>query len=667
MHRTQKTQLVPYIQGLRGVAIIAVVLAHAGFEFFEAGFIGVDIFFVLSGYLITGLLVREIDKTGSIDFLGFYARRLKRLFPALALMILVVSAFLLTFMSPLYQAEQHGAALSAIAWVSNLYFAFSSSNYFSPNQEENVFLHTWSLGVEEQFYLFWPFWVMFAIGGFWAGKEGNRSKRRLFIVLVLTAIFGFCFSAVVTFLHPEWGFYLPISRVWQFAAGGVAFVGVANGQRYFPHEMRAQKRLLLSSVAWCGFFLLICSFGVIDQSKTYPGWWALFPTLGSAFLLFSLALLKSHPIDCWLRYRPVQFVGDISYSLYLWHWPVLVIGKLIFPGGGAAYLLALLLLAGLLALASHFLVENPIRYHERLSSKNREVLAGSTVFLLAFLTLGGVWGVVISEWRDSGTIVEFEKSLGDLPKIYAMECDPPVQSDEVEVCSFGTQQAEKTAVLLGDSVAAQWFPTFESIFTDAGWRFLVITKSACPMVDQNHVYYRIKREYTECASWRRKALKYLKGVSPDLVLTSSSRTYPFSKDDWRDAGGRIQQELSETSTNLVVIAPTPLLGSSGPRCLARYSALSEAFANDCSVSLSSQNPIDEVLKDSIEDIPNAYFMDFNSVICPNGLCKPLQGTNIVYRDHLHLTASYARFLQTEARQFLSSLAIEGLSDVIRTQ
>jgi len=265
----------PDIEGLRAVAILLVVAAHAGVPWLAGGFIGVDVFFVLSGYLITRLLADELTRTGSLQFARFYARRFRRLLPALLLM-LCVTAVLGAQLAPVsQQGWQADAAAAAALWGSNLLFAFSRLDYFGSDASGNLFLHTWSLGVEEQFYLAWPLLLVVGYGA-WR-KSGPPSRLNLIQLLWLLAAISFAACVFITSIEPRQAFYLMPMRAWQFALGGLASLYFID--RTFADDGRPAASVHL--LGWIGLALIIGSALALDSHTTYPGAWALLPTLGS--------------------------------------------------------------------------------------------------------------------------------------------------------------------------------------------------------------------------------------------------------------------------------------------------------------------------------------------------------------------------------------------------
>ena len=302
----------PDIEGLRAVAILLVVAAHAGVPWLAGGFVGVDVFFVLSGYLITGLLVQEMRATGGVRLLDFYARRLRRLLPALLVMVVGTAGAAAVLLAPLEQPAQARVASAAALWLSNLHFVFSQLDYFGPAAGSNLFLHTWSLGVEEQFYLVWPLLVLF-LAGSWRWQAVRQDWSRL-LRGMLGAV-GICLvlSVFLTFTRPEQGFYLMPSRAWQFALGAVTVLAVA------PPDAAAQRPAWLHrfcsapqgrALGWIGLALVVGAGLLLDTQDAYPGMWAVLPSLGTALLLAAVSCLSGVRAS-----ESAPPVGKITFSL----------------------------------------------------------------------------------------------------------------------------------------------------------------------------------------------------------------------------------------------------------------------------------------------------------------------------------------------------------------
>lgn len=642
------------IEGLRAVAILLVVAAHANISWLAGGFIGVDVFFVLSGYLITGLLVREVEATGELRFAAFYARRFRRLLPGLLAMLIGTCALAYLLVAPADQPSQATAAASAAAWISNFHFAFSSQGYFSPGAEKNLFLHTWSLGVEEQFYLVWPVLLVLGLGA-WTGASRAASPVRLKITLSLVLLLSFLASLWWTRSDPDLAFYMMPSRAWQFAMGALVWLYCGTPlDRLQPIPTRQRGAQVILGLAthpklgWIGLACIILAALLLDAEVQYPGAWALLPSIGTAMILASGARIPQAGVGAVLSLGPMQALGRLSYSWYLWHWPVLLLGATVISVESAPNRLALVLLSLAMAALSYRFVETPLRHNQRLIIRPRIAVFGS----LAIIILAGAGAI---RWHNSAfdrmsdpEQARYLQARTDAPVIYGMGCDEWYQTADVRICEFGPKDAMHTAVAIGDSIGLQWFPAFSEVFDKPGWRLLVITKSACPMVDEPIFYPRIGREYTECAEWRKNALQQVATLNPDIVMLGSTFTYDYTPRQWREGTARVLQSISEAARRVVILRSTPTLPFDGPSCAAPRSSLYSALigTEHCS-ALADNARSDNVYRALIaaaDGFSNVRVIDMTDAVCPDGVCHAELNDAIVFRDTQHLSATFAKEL-----------------------
>ncbi|HTY34208.1 MAG TPA: acyltransferase, partial [Mycobacterium sp.] len=352
------------IEGLRAVAVLAVVLFHADMPGAGGGFVGVDVFFVISGFLITGLLWREASSAGTVRLRRFYGARARRLLPASAavgVVTLIASALLLP---PLLARSAIGDGIASALYVSNYWFIIRGANYFASHVPPSPFQHYWSLGVEEQFYLVWPALI---IGTAWLIRLARRrtraqatsSQRPYLVVLALVAVVSFALSFAATYVVAAAAFYSLPTRAWQLAVGGL--VALTAGQwRRLPTRAAA-----LTGWAGLGVVLLACT--QLSATTLYPGVAALLPTLGTALVIGAGCAIPAQGCGRVLGLSPMRAIGRISYSWYLWHWPVLVLAPALLghPLGLAARLAAALISGGLAVLTLRVL-ENPLRFAPRI-------------------------------------------------------------------------------------------------------------------------------------------------------------------------------------------------------------------------------------------------------------------------------------------------------------
>lgn len=652
------------IEGLRAIAILLVIAAHAGVPWLGGGFVGVDVFFVLSGYLITALLVQEAQRDGRIGFAGFYARRLRRLLPALLFMVVVVSLLAAVLLAPNEQIPDTVGAASATFWASNLYFAFSHLDYFGPDAGSNLFLHTWSLGVEEQFYLVWPGLIAILLLG--SGRKLRMNPQRLKVAMSVIAALSLVACVMWTYSSQRFAFYLMPARAWEFALGALTLLqfGMPAVHTSQAHPCPGQRILRVAGVVGIG--CILAAAVLFNSRQPFPGIRALLPAIGAALILAAGARDQGGA-SRWLACRPLQALGHVSYSWYLWHWPALLMAGALAAQATAnpVYRLIAVGLSLLAATFSYFVVESPIRRNRILIARpGRAILAA-----LALMILGNAlclrWWHSALEWANAPQQRKFLQAHVDAPLIYAMGCDDWFHSSEVRICAFGPKHAAHSVVLMGDSIAGQWFPAVAKAFDRPDWRLLVITKSSCPMVDRPYFYARIGREYTECGIWRANALRHIAAIKPDVVIMSSFSTLALNKAQWTNGTSDVLRKISPDVGHIFLLRATPRLPFNGPDCLAsrqwRPSLLD--FSNGCTSLAHSQAnaEIYSWLNQAASGFGNVTTLDMNGLVCPNRICAAERDHKVVFRDNEHMTASFARSLSGDLAQKMDALTEAGLA------
>jgi peptidoglycan/LPS O-acetylase OafA/YrhL len=617
------------IEGMRAVAILLVISAHFAIPGFSAGFIGVDIFFVLSGFLITGILVREYQQEGRINLVRFYANRFRRLFPALATM-LIISCVAASWILPDTQNLLHSkAAAMAAVWLSNIHFTFADVDYFAAESSTNLFVHTWSLGVEEQFYLLWPLLILVAMA-----LPAVRGKPSLPIWLVLLAVFIASLIACILLSSTQtvFAFYMMPTRAWQFAAGGAAWLLSQN----MP-ATTAGARLggIIASL------LLAAAMLCISSTSTYPGLLALLPTLATCALLWA-GSASNAPNQALLSMPFMQWVGRLSYAWYLWHWPVLILGEHLLPvRGDFTNTLGAITLSLLLALITHHVIENPIRF-----GKTREVKPSwqiSTALALMILLNSQMlrWYTETGEQFSKNQPNQYTQAKSDLPFFYNDGCDDWYRSDELKPCFYGSAGATKTVVLLGDSIGVQWFPALTQMYHSSEWTLIVLTKSGCSIVDEPFFHPRLNREFTECGSWRNKAIEWIIQQKPDTVfMGNSAATHRFTDEQLVNGTRRILGRLSPAAEILYLIEANPVLKFNGPDCLIKHHKTSPEKCTADRANEVEHLHIASLLKSITTNYENVHWLETASFVCPTGQCSAEKDELVIYRDHAHLTAKF---------------------------
>lgn len=633
------------IEGLRAIAILLVVACHAKVRWLAGGFVGVDVFYVLSGYLITGLLVQEISTTGGLRFATFYGRRLRRLLPSLLLMLTIICVSAWVLLPPAELPTQIATAGSAALWLSNFRFAFSNLGYFDPSAETNLFLHTWSLGVEEQFYLVWPLLMVLAMGA-WKGAKRLPDPARLKWLFGGIFLASFTLSWYWTHASPHLAFYMMPARAWQFALGALVFLLVGSPSLTPSHTII--HPVWLRRASWLGLAMILLAALLIDGNTPYPGTWALVPSFGAALVLAARGQTVHEGTGRVLALRPMQAIGRISYGWYLWHWPLLLLGATLLDTRHGWSRLLLVVLSLLIAAVSYRWFETPIRHSRRLLAKPRMAVAVAVALMILVASLTQQWHVVAQQRARHAEQSPFEAARKDVPVIYSMGCDEYYHSARVLICSFGEPHAAHTAVAFGDSIDLQWFPAFRQIFDKPGWRLLVITKSACPMVDKPYFLTEIGREYIECSQWRNDALKTITTLHPDAVILGSTFTYRFTKDQWISGTSSVLRKLAGSARRIYLMRSTPMLPFDGPSCLAPRSRIYEMLTGTsrCAGNADTEqwNLVYQWLRAAAAPFHNVQLIDMTDSVCPGGVCHAELNGRVVFRDKKHLTASFVQSL-----------------------
>ena len=642
------------IQSLRALAVALVVAAHAKVPWLSGGYVGVDVFFVLSGYLISGLILREIEISGSFDPWRFYARRLKRLLPAMLLVTLVTGGIAWITISPQQQLDTSAAGQAAALWLSNFYFATRAINYFSSGIQGNLFLHTWSLSVEEQFYLAWP-WLLLFLYGHWKWQGATVSYMRLASGLGMLALLSLLLAIYWAYESVENGFYLMPGMAWEFAIGAlVLLLRQRSESGRIAWLERWRGRSILNSVGWLSILFAAVAY---NDNLRYPGVWALLPCIGAALALLDAPKRQPNSVMSRLLLRQpiLQFLGNISYSLYLWHWPVLNLGNQVF-GTSLAIQLGLVSLCLILATATYYLLENPI--HRAPIGSSASVLVTSLSFIAFGFFAMTTWEKAAEELLNGPETARIQAARFDIPELYSSECDTWHHSAKVSPCIFGHGNASKTVVMIGDSALAQWFPAISDIFlrrTD--WRVIVLTKSACPASQVSYYYDRIKANYDICDAWRQGALEFIAQQRPDLVIMGS-RNYPFTPEQWITGTETVLKRLTPVAGSVIIMSPTPDLGFDGPNCLTMKANVPTWMPHhgrcETRLDLPSSPGIRQLLAKAASPYSNVGVIDLSESVCPNATCRARLSGDIVFRDSQHLTASFVLSLASVFEQALDT-------------
>ncbi|RRS01823.1 acyltransferase family protein [Glycomyces terrestris] len=644
----------PEIQGLRAVAVLLVAVYHIWFGRVSGG---VDVFLFLTGFLITGSLLRALERDGRLHPVTFLTRLARRLFPAAAVVLLAVllMAWLLLPETRLYDTARQ--AVASGLYYENWALAADAVDYVAQDQPLSPLQHFWSLSVQGQFYAVWP--VIVGAAGLLARRLRLGLRGAVFAACAAVFAGSLAYSVAVTHADQARAYFDTGARLWEFALGGMLAVALPL--------LRPPARLRVG-LGWTGLALLLACGALIDVSSRFPGWIALWPT-GAALMVIVAGTTGSRwGADRALTWRPLSVVGDHSYALYLWHWPILL-GYFYLAGRSTATVLGgLLVLAlsfGAAVLTKRFVEDRTAP--RRACSRGWSVAVAGAFLVPAVATAGAAQAQlavaqeeleaeIAAAVAEGGVYVgaavlddpALAASLADevppVPPLATAAQDLPViydgpedeDCDGTRLCEYGDPGGDRTVALVGASRVAHYFPAFEQAALDRGWRLLVLTKSSCQFTTEPGTEER-KDFAPECAAWNDWALERLEAERPDLVVTLADRahdrderTYPGFVDQWR--------RLDAWGVPVLALRDLPRLSESAPECVARLGADACVFDAE-----PSHDPVDPTA--ALEGVPdNVRFADLTGYVCPDARCPAEIGNILVYRDTSHLTNSYATSL-----------------------
>ena len=471
--RTSSRYIRTDIEGMRAVAVILVVLFHAKLPSISGGFVGVDVFFVISGFLITGMLVEELESSGRIQFWKFWSRRLLRLAPAGLVCLVAVLALSILIMGPNKEITLAKSAIATFVYATNIFFARQPHGYFAPFWDDNPYLHYWSLAAEQQFYVMWPLWLILLA---WLGR------RNSLVVLGVCALCALSLALSVwqSDAHPRWAFYFLPARVWEFGIGAVVWFIVRRGA--------AASGVIRSVTGYVGLAIVIGSAVTLTSADLFPGYLAAFPVLGVALMIWAgSGEAAPGPISL-LSSRPAQWIGRRSYSIYLWHWPMLVLAEILAQEQSLLWICAALVATLIVSDLSFRFVELPIRDQPQLRSRPFAVIACfSLITAIGTAIAFGVWRNAEVRWA-SAAFAPYRMAAEQVSAVGKGRCTVwPPEIEEVVVCHGGLIGAERHIALIGDSHAGHWFTSLSAAAASRGLALKTYLKGSCPISEINVV------------------------------------------------------------------------------------------------------------------------------------------------------------------------------------
>lgn len=692
------------IEGLRAVAVIAVLLFHFGVPGTDGGYIGVDVFFVISGFLITSLLVSERASSGRISLADFYARRVRRLLPISATVLLATALASAKWLEPTRLADLARDIRAAATFTVNMVFADRGTDYLGSQLPPSPIQHYWSLAVEEQFYMVWPALIAVVTLG------ARNVRARVAAAMAGVVVVSFGLSVMLTDSHPAWSFFGLHTRAWELGLGSL-FAVVGRGLR----RVSAQRRVTTSWVGLAVVVLCVVTFGDVTG---FPGWIAAVPVVATCAVLLAGDELAAGPVRL-LGHPMMQWIGQRSYSLYLWHWPALIsaeahVGDELSPTQRIAVLLITVGLADL----GHRFIENPVRRSSRLVANARlsvglgaglvvlgvgtgatlavyepdvstGVIASAPTFAPVTTTTlvpttdpgSSTTSVAESSSTSSSTTVPAAVnyiSMSDVVSIQAIvdsvanqvvpdNLEPPLLSAQYDTsivyengchqyydskvkegCVFGDPNGEITIAVWGDSHAAQWFEALNAISTERGWRFLSITQGSCPFLDVVTYSFNDQADNNFCRPWRESVREYMKAQGVDVVLLSQYYSLKDSVDRsaikpevWRTQLGPLIDGLRADGIEPVVLGDTPDPPDDVPKCVSSR----RTSVNSCApgVPTAADTAVEEIIRSTTVE-REVSFVEPRRWLCANEVCPVIVGNLLVYRDGHHVSNQFMKWL-----------------------
>jgi peptidoglycan/LPS O-acetylase OafA/YrhL len=625
------------IEGLRAIAVAAVVLYHAGTPHFGGGYVGVDVFFVISGFLITGQLLRDDRRAPTARIRHFYARRLRRIVPAATLVIITTLVAAALWQSPLLTGTTRDDARSAMFFVSNIRFARATVDYFSLGRAPSLFQHFWSLSLEEQFYFVWPALLV----GISAVTKSRRNTA-IVVTMAVTAAASFAACVLVTATRAPYAFFLLPFRAWELIAGAGLYVLTS---RLGPGRRRGAPLM-----AYAGLALVALAITSLSDTTPYPGAIGLLPVAGTLLVIFAGSGTAAPPRL--LASNVFQLGGRYSYSIYLWHWPVLTLLTLRYPDRFDSWPRALLgvsLVALPASVASYHLVENPFRHSFNRRADRQSIAAGLGLIAVSAFALVP-FGAIGRGPLDSGrAAMTAPNPSPDAPTAFVPSNLRPtlrrasnsiggrdlVRCLSKHDCVTGRASARRTVVLYGDSHAGHWVGAFAPMGRANGWRVEVMSFGGCRSYRQPN-----PPSGFDCERFRAESNARIAQLRPGLVVFSNQSISFFRQDRgaW-ERGIAAAIDAVPAGTNVAVLSETPIAPANVPVCLSLH--LQDTRACEPHRPSPKFDAFNAALR-AVVTAHGATFVDLMPWVCTDSRCPVVMGDVLVYRDPNHLTATFTR-------------------------
>jgi len=644
----------PEIQGLRAVAALLVAVYHIWFGRVSGG---VDVFFVVSAFLITSSLLRQVDSTGQVRFLEFWGGLARRLLPASMLVLFIVTVASVSWLPrPLWNETIQQVVASAL-YVQNWQLAYDAVDYLAQGMAASPVQHYWALSIQGQFYLIWP--ILIALCVALSARLGVPPRRTIAFAFIAVFICSLAFSVYATRVNQTFTYFNTFARLWELSLG--AMLALAVGTRL---KLGTGARFALG---WAGLAGIVACGMIFQVSRAFPGYVALWPTVCAVLIVLAGTSGSRIGADRLLSWKPLVYLGGISYGLYLWHWPVLIFWRWFTHHAPIGLLSGLSVLGIAIALAavSTRLVENPVRFANRRFDRRRKLAAFVAACSIPVLVTSTAWGAYYLKQKayddravplghlDYPGALAFEKDFqyagkpnvplypgmlavqDDLPAVYDEGChrlEPGLQRVN---CVYGDVSSSRSIALVGGSHSAHWLPALDLLGRELGWRVVVFTKSNCLFsVETGNVTLGER-----CEQWNERTLQLLLEHPPAVVVTTSTRG--SGRDEHVPPGFLLRwAQLEHAGIKVIAIRDTPWMKFWVPECLEMKGHDSVNCAQPTDAMLARPSPVETLS----ERPSNVHFVDMSDYFCDETHCHPVIGNVIVYRDDSHITAAYSMTL-----------------------
>ena len=650
------------VQGLRAVAVGLVVLAHAGVPGLAGGFVGVDVFFVISGFLITGLLLKDAAGGGGIGFTSFYSRRAARILPAATLVIVTTTVVASQVLNAVRAKAVAVDSLWATLFAANVKFGRDGTDYFAADVPPSPLQHFWSLAVEEQFYLLWP--ALLAVALFWRTRRPARDGRprqllrgRVAVVLLVLGGVSLWMSLSRTSSNPVGAYFSTFTRAWELAAGALLAT-------VLPAVARLRGPVP-AALGWLGLGGIALAAVRFDERTPFPGSAALLPVLATVAVLASGVTTPPGGPHLLLSRQPFRFVGDISYSLYLWHWPLLILApEALGHRLSARETVVVVLAAVALSAASYHWVENPLRHAAVLTRPHRPrralVLwpgAVATVVAVALLAPPAAPASAVTHPRgtEAAALAVQQAVAQGRAKAPIPDGISPAYTDMAasfrnlgecgayhrltsKLCEQGDPAGTKRVVVFGNSHTSMWLPGLRLDAKQAHWRLTPVIKEGCAYSD-----FFSTAELDDCQPWYDWALAQVDRLKPDLVVVGA-----FYRRTWRPGVQQVVEDLKKRAPRVLLMTDAPTVRERPVDCLLKKNA----NQGSCLWPHGQAHRDADTMAQDLAKDEGVEFVNTTPWFCYDGSCPSVVSGIATYADTVHVTDAYAAFLAPDLRPYL---------------